>query len=143
MLSFFKSKPAIPEIDFSKLGTDIHSHVIPGIDDGAQNLAQSVDLVRNLSELGFGKIITTPHIMVDYFRNTQETIYTGLDLLKEELQIQKLDIAIEAAAEYYFDEDFENKIERVISLHSAQIIFYSKYLLAPIRLTCLKQLKKS
>ncbi len=136
MLSFFKSKPTIPEIDFSKLGTDIHSHVIPGIDDGAQNLAQSLDLVRNFLELGFRKIITTPHIMVDYFRNTQETIHTGLDLLKQELEVQKLDIAIEAAAEYYFDEDFENKVERgdILTIGANYLLFEIPFSTYPLNL---------
>ena len=66
MLSFFKSKPVLPEINFAKLGTDIHSHLIPGIDDGAQNLTQSIELIRSLLSVGFQRIITTPHVMVDY-----------------------------------------------------------------------------
>lgn len=136
MLSFFKSKPAVPEIDFSSLGTDIHSHLIPGIDDGAQNVAQSVELVRNLLELGFRKIITTPHVMVDYYRNTQQTINTGLDILNQELENQGLDIIIEAAAEYYFDEDFENKIENgdILTLGTNYLLFEIPFSTYPLNL---------
>ena len=127
MLSFFKPKKnIIPEIDFSALGTDLHSHLIAGIDDGAQNLGQSVELIRSVLDLGFKKIITTPHVMVDYYRNTPETIKTGLSILKEELNKQKIEVTIEAAAEYYLDEDFENKLD------SGEILTFSNYLLFEI-----------
>jgi tyrosine-protein phosphatase YwqE len=126
MFSFFKSKTVVPEIDFSSLGTDIHSHLVPGIDDGAQNLQQSIELIKSLVDLGFKKIITTPHIMVDYYRNDYNTISTGLNLVKTELNRQKISVKIEAAAEYYFDEDFENK------LHNSQLLNLGKYLLFEI-----------
>ncbi|MBC8053451.1 MAG: capsular biosynthesis protein [Sphingobacteriaceae bacterium] len=112
MLSFFKTKPPVlPEIDFSSLGTDLHSHIIPGIDDGARDLSESIALIRTILDLGFQKIITTPHVMVDYYRNTPETIKTGLSILKKALLSENLDIEIEAAAEYYLDEDLENKLD--------------------------------
>lgn len=113
MFSFFKkSKPKDPGVNFSKLGADLHSHLIPGIDDGAQNVHESIVLIRKMMELGFRKIITTPHIMADYYRNTPETINRGLDFLREELVKQNIDIPIEAAAEYYLDETFESKLEK-------------------------------
>ncbi|MEJ6982478.1 CpsB/CapC family capsule biosynthesis tyrosine phosphatase [Pedobacter sp. P351] len=136
MLSFFKSKPVIPEINFAKLGTDMHSHLIPGIDDGAQNLTQSIELVRSLLSAGFQKIITTPHVMIDYYRNTPETINTGLAILKEELKNQKIDVLIEAAAEYYFDEDFENKIEQgdILTLGNNHLLFEIPFSTYPLNI---------
>ena len=67
-------KKALESIDFCILKTDIHSHLIPGIDDGAQNLKESLDLIVALQELGFSKIITTPHTMSDFYKNTSEII---------------------------------------------------------------------
>ncbi|HEU0126598.1 MAG TPA: CpsB/CapC family capsule biosynthesis tyrosine phosphatase, partial [Flavobacterium sp.] len=61
MFTFFKSKPILKELlngDF----VDIHSHILPGIDDGAKNLEKSVELTRSFQELGIAQIITTPHI---------------------------------------------------------------------------------
>lgn len=110
MFSFFKSKPEVPEIDFSGLKVDLHSHLIPGIDDGAQNVQESVVLVRKMIDMGFQKIITTPHVMADFYRNTPETISRGLDVLREELHRQHINIPVEAAAEYYLDEVFESKL---------------------------------
>ena len=56
-------------IDFSTLKADMHSHLIPGIDDGAKTIEDSLELIRIMHGLGYSKFITTPHIMSDYFRD--------------------------------------------------------------------------
>ena len=56
--------------DFSELKVDVHSHLIPGIDDGADTMEVSMKLIRRMSELGFEKLITTPHIQGEFFKNT-------------------------------------------------------------------------
>ena len=63
-----------------------------------------------LKELGYKKLITTPHIMSDLYQNTPSIIHAGLEILKKELIKQEIDIDISAAAEYYVDYDFEQKI---------------------------------
>lgn len=88
----------------------MHSHVLPGIDDGAQTPEESVFLIRKMMEMGISKIIATPHVMIDYYRNTPETINNALAILKQELHKQQIDITIEAAAEHYFDETFEERV---------------------------------
>jgi tyrosine-protein phosphatase YwqE len=90
----------------------MHSHVLPGIDDGAQTPEESIALIKKMMALGIKKIIATPHIMADYYRNTPATINAALAILKAELIKEKIDIEIEAAAEHYFDETFEGRIER-------------------------------
>ncbi len=133
MFNIFKSTPKDPELDFSKLGADLHSHLIPAIDDGTQNMDQSIVLIRRMMDMGFRKIITTPHIMADYYRNTPEIIGKGLALLKEELVKQNIDIPIEAAAEYYMDETFENKLEKgnVLTLGDGFLLFELSYINYP------------
>ena len=111
LFDFFKKKAVIPEFNFSSLKTDMHSHIIPGIDDGARTMDQSIALIRKLKDLGFTKIITTPHIMADYYRNTPDIIKAGLDDVRKELQSQYIDMEIDAAAEYYIDETFETKLD--------------------------------
>jgi protein-tyrosine phosphatase len=100
-----------PDTDLSVLHTDIHSHFIPGIDDGAKSIDDSLALIRGMKELGYKKVITTPHIMTDGYRNTPEIILSGLEKVKEALKKAEIDIEIEAAAEYYYDFEFENKIK--------------------------------
>lgn len=112
-MNWFKNifdKPLDP-IVFDFLVCDIHSHLIPGIDDGSPDLETSIKIINNLKELGFKKMITTPHIMSDYYRNTPEIILDGLAKLKKELTKQNIDFDIEAAAEYYVDYDFSQKLE--------------------------------
>jgi protein-tyrosine phosphatase len=90
----------------------MHSHVLPGIDDGAQTPQESIALIRAMMDMGIKKIIATPHIMADYYKNTAETINTALEVLKAELEKEGIAIRVEAAAEHYFDETFEARIEQ-------------------------------
>jgi tyrosine-protein phosphatase YwqE len=112
MFGFFKKKEYKKNItfDYSSLMVDMHSHVLPGIDDGAKTLEESVALVKKMMALGIKKIIATPHIMSDYYKNTAETINSALKILKSELEKEKIDIVVEAAAEHYFDETFEDLV---------------------------------
>jgi len=91
---------------------DLHSHLIPGIDDGSLNMEQSIQMVKTLKEMGFKRLITTPHIMSHKFPNNKDIILRGLDSLKNELLSNNIDIPIQAAAEYYYDEHFIELIER-------------------------------
>lgn len=114
MFGLFKSREKTKKVrtfDYSALQVDMHSHVLPGIDDGAQTIEDSVFLVKKMIEVGIKKIIATPHIMIDYYRNTPETINGALAKLKEALVSEGIDIVIEAAAEHYFDETFEARVD--------------------------------
>ncbi len=114
MFGLFKKKQPKKEITFNyeSLAVDMHSHVLPGIDDGAQTPEDSVFLIKKMMDVGIKKIIATPHIMADYYRNDATSINNALAVLKEELKRQQINIQIEAAAEHYFDETFEARIDR-------------------------------
>lgn len=93
-------------VNLGLLKVDMHSHLIPGIDDGAKTLSDSLELIRELKGFGYSKIITTPHVQLDRYKNTPEIIKSGLDLLKAEIASQSIDIDIEVAAEYLVDDGF-------------------------------------
>jgi protein-tyrosine phosphatase len=114
LLDIFKrSKTKEPlKLDLSWMEADMHSHLIPGIDDGVQTLEESVTLIKELHSFGLKKLIITPHVMSEFYRNTPETILSGLEVLKEALHKEGVDIILGAAAEYYLDEIFYEKIER-------------------------------
>ncbi|MDB5111578.1 MAG: polysaccharide biosynthesis protein phosphatase [Mucilaginibacter sp.] len=113
MFNFLKKSAQKKEITFNyeSIMVDMHSHVLPGIDDGAQTTQESIALIRKMMGLGIKKIIATPHIMADYYKNTPETINNALEILKAELISKEINIVVEAAAEHYFDETFEPRIE--------------------------------
>jgi protein-tyrosine phosphatase len=109
MFNFFKKKKdTLPLVNFSIIGTDIHSHFIPGIDDGSDSLETSISLIKGLVGLGYKHIITTPHIMSDHYENSSEDILNGLKTVRERLNTEGVDVTIHAAAEYYMDEYFLN-----------------------------------
>jgi len=96
-------------VDMAAIGTDMHSHLIPGIDDGADTLEASIELIKGMQEMGYKKLITTPHIQGEFYRNAPETILPGLERLQRELKKQNVHIEMEAAAEYLIDDKFEEK----------------------------------
>ena len=135
MFSFFKKSEAKKEItfDYSQVMVDMHSHVLPGIDDGAQTPEESIVLIKRMMELGIKKIIATPHIMLDYYRNNAETINGALAVLRAELEKEKIDIIVEAAAEHYFDEAFEKLIDdkKVMTMGGNYVLFELSFISKP------------
>jgi tyrosine-protein phosphatase YwqE len=135
LFNFFKknTRQEIPS-DLSVLGCDIHSHFIPGIDDGAKTIEDSVQMIAEMHALGYKKVITTPHIMGDFYRNTPENITEGLEKVRIALKEANIPIAVEAAAEYYLDYDLERKLDEGILLtfgKSNNLLFEISYLNAP------------
>lgn len=106
-----KKEKLLAPAAIDSLITDVHSHLIPGIDDGAQTMEETVELLTNFQELGYKKVITTPHVMSDYYKNTPEIILGGLANVRKAIQQNGLSIEIEAAAEYNLDADFESIID--------------------------------
>ena len=135
MVNWFKKwfeKPLDP-IGFDCLKTDMHSHLIPAIDDGATNLEDSINMIKALHELGYKKIITTPHVMSDFYKNTPEMILGGLELVRAELQKQNISLELKAAAEYYLDYEFEKKIKagKLLTFCDNYILVETSFIEAP------------
>ena len=108
LFSSAKNKEAA---DFSSLITDFHSHLIPDIDDGCKTMDESIELIKQFADMGYSKLITTPHIQDEFFRNTPGIILNGLEELKKAVAKAGIKIQIEAAAEYLIDDGFERKIK--------------------------------
>lgn len=118
MASFFQklfgSQPNSnsPEVTLGVLGTDMHSHLLPGLDDGAETVEQSVELVLAMQKLGYHKLIMTPHIMGDFYRNTPTGVQASLKLLRQSVAAAGVTgMTLECAAEYYLDEWFGQKLQ--------------------------------
>ena len=112
MLKWFskKKEQECEPLNFSVLKTDIHSHFIPGIDDGSPDMETTIALIEKMQELGFEKIITSPHVMSDFYQNSSEIILKGLADVRKELKAKNINMEIDAVAEYYIDYEFEQKI---------------------------------
>ena len=113
--------------------TDIHSHLIPGIDDGVHTLEESINILKDMHDLGFKKIITTPHIMSHRFPNDKKTIQDGYIKVKEELEKQNINIDLQFAAEYYYDEHFMKLVDQkdLLTFGDNYILFELSYHVKP------------
>lgn len=90
--------------------TEFHSHLIFGVDDGCETIEQSVELLKGFAALGMKKVITTPHVMSDFYKNSRDNVYPLRDAIRQRLQEENIAIEFEAAAEYMIDDGFEKKI---------------------------------
>lgn len=109
LLSFLR-KNRNTEPDLGYLQTDIHSHLIPGIDDGIQSIDEGLEILRQIEALGYKKVITSPHTMWGTYDNTPENILAGLERMKAAIKVAGISIELEAASEYYLDEHLMQRI---------------------------------
>jgi len=132
MFSFFRKKENKKKIP--KLKVDLHSHLIPGIDDGSQSMEESLSLLREMESLGYQKIITTPHIMSDAYKNTPEIVKNGLLELRKIALKEDVKIEIDAAAEYYLDDGFIGLIEQgdMLTVNEKYLLFETSYISKPL-----------
>lgn len=136
MFGFFrKSKQPITSAEnLSCLGVDMHSHLLPGIDDGSPDVETSIRLIRGMMQNGYRKFITTPHVYPDLYPNTKETILKAHALLNEHLKEAQLDVEIVPAAEYFIDEQFVDLIDQkdqLLPIHQNWILVEISFLAPP------------
>lgn len=115
MFSFFKKKH-IPETDLSGLHCDMHSHILPGIDDGSIDVENSLELLQGLLDLGYKKFIATPHILWDMYKNDKRSITEARLELMAGMRDARVTAPLSAAAEYYLDDHFDELLESGESL---------------------------
>lgn len=135
MFSFFKSKPVLKDL-IPQGFVDIHSHILFGIDDGAKTIEDSVFLMQSLTDMGFGKCITTPHTIDHVWNNTSEIILNK----KEEVISLAPDLTsklkLEAASEYMINDDFYQRFqkEKLLCLKDRYVLVEISYLAPPLAL---------
>ena len=133
MFSFLKKKPRL--VDLIPEGfVDIHSHILPGIDDGAKNISQSIQLIQDMKNLGFGKMIATPHTMAGVWDNSYENIKESYEGLTNKIEPGQSDISF--ASEYLIDSSFLEKIQsqKLLCLKDNYVLVELSYLQAPTNL---------
>lgn len=133
VFSFFGKKSTPVDGTFSMLGTDMHSHLVPGIDDGAKDLENSLGMIQQLKLLGFNSIITTPHIRPEYFPNTQETILSGFQCLQSAVRERGIEVKLAVAAEYYVDFEFLDylKSQKLLTFSGNKVLIETSSIAAP------------
>lgn len=109
MFNIFKKKSkTTAELCFS---TDIHCHIVPGVDDGSPDAVTSADLIERMQGWGIKRILASPHVTQDTFENDHSTIDPAMAKLHAELQKRGNDIQVANHAEYRIDELFQHRLE--------------------------------
>lgn len=108
MLNWLFDKKKSKDVSLDHIRIDIHSHVLPGIDDGVETIEESVAMIAKMQSLGYTHIVATPHIMWDCYRNTPEIIHGKLEEVRKASAEAGLTVRIDAAAEYFLDEHFND-----------------------------------
>ena len=135
MFSIFKSKPKLS--DLIPEGTiDIHSHLLPGIDDGATDISNTIKLLEGIRKIGFTKCILTPHTLPEIWENTsdgiKETFHTTKNNLEEPLQT----MLHHAASEYMINEAFLDRLhsEPLLTIKDNIVLIEMSYMNPPLAL---------
>jgi tyrosine-protein phosphatase YwqE len=122
--SEYDDLPLPDKADWSLLKADMHSHFLPGIDDGAKTPEDTILLLRRMEEMGYTDIITTPHVMIDHHPNTTQTIQNALAIAKQLIADNNIKIKLRAAAEYYLDDHFTGLLNKgdLLPVHKNEVL---------------------
>jgi protein-tyrosine phosphatase len=135
MFSIFNKKKK-PRLDLSGLVADMHSHLLPGIDDGSPDTETSLQLIAGLQELGYRKFITTPHILWDMYKNDATTIGAAYEELQQAAQLQNnTAVPVKAAAEYFLDEHFDELLQQnvpLLTIHQNWVLVEFSFVTTPL-----------
>ena len=135
MLFFKKSKPALRDL-FTDYFTDIHNHLLPGIDDGSKSIDNTKELISQLVEIGFSEFITTPHVIDGLWNNTTEHIKDTFSNTVIELQKSNLAAPKRTAAEYMMDYKFHETVKTadLLTLKDNYLLVEMSYYNSPVQL---------
>lgn len=128
MFGLFKKNK---QYDLSWLGVDMHSHLLPGIDDGSPDVQTSLMLIKGLQELGMHTFFATPHIYTEIYPNTPDTILPAYQKLRAALaeDPDTSGIQLNAAAEYMIDDVFASRYtdHKPLTLPGNQVLIEMSY----------------
>lgn len=135
MFFFKKNKPFLQDlipVDY----TDIHSHLLPKIDDGSKSIEETIVLINELKNIGFCNFITTPHIIEHVWENSRPTIQEKYNFTLTHLKENNINNSFMAAAEYMLDGNFRNLFEneKLLTLKDNYVLIEMSYLNPPIKL---------
>ena len=135
MFTLFKSKPVLKDL-IPDGHIDIHSHLLPGIDDGARTFEDTLRLTQALQGFGVSQFITTPHIIQYVWDNTHDQILSNKETTVQELEKNKITIPFNAAAEYLMDDQFVRLFQsgELLTLKDNYVLVEMSYINAPIQL---------
>lgn len=135
LLHFINRKPHLKDL-IPDNHLDFHSHLLPGIDDGAKSVEETIDLISDLQKMGITQIITTPHVMKNVWDNTRKNIEGKHAQTAQILKNKGIELPFHAAAEYLMDGNFTElfQSEPLLTLKDNYVLVEMSYINPPIQL---------
>ena len=135
MFPFLSRKPFLNDL-LPNNHVDIHAHLLPGIDDGAKTIQDSIELMTGMQALGIDQFIATPHVMSSVWENTRAGIEANFESTNKQLQEANQNFSLSPAAEYLLDGTFLELLHRepLLTLKDNYVLVEMSYLSAPIQL---------
>ena len=118
-------------------GVDIHSHLVPGVDDGARDVDDSLSMIQAMVALGYRGAITTPHIHLEsYPANSAHSLQIPYGHLQQALVAKEVSFTVKLAAEYFFDDQFQGLIQQneLLTFGSRYVLFETSHQNRPLQL---------
>ena len=109
MFNIFSKKPKADAKLF--YFTDVHSHILPGVDHGSQSIDESIEMLKAEFDMGITKVMCTSHVTAETFENTPETLTASYKTLKQAVEEEGLPVEIYVSAEYRIDEYWTSEYE--------------------------------
>ena len=133
IFNLFKSKPNLKDL-IPQGFVDIHSHILPGIDDGAKNIEESLTLISKMKKMGFTKIFGTPHVYPGVYNNDNDDIKKSYKSLKRCLKNDEIDVKY--ASEYMLDGTLLRKIDNksLLTINNNYVLIELGFISPPLNL---------
>ncbi len=106
LLDIFRNKKEQVKLFYN---TDIHCHILPGVDHGSRSIEDSLDMLQAEMEMGVNRVILTSHVTAVTFENTRESLMDAFLKLQDAVTDAGLDIQLFLSAEYRMDEYFDKE----------------------------------
>lgn len=129
MISFFSSKQDLQQSGLLQGMTDVHAHLLPGVDDGIPSMEEARVAIDYLSGIGIRKMFLTPHMMADLPNNRPGWLRERFTVFQETFS-NRIEFCL--AGEYMLDTGFRGQLEEgLLTLGKEHVLVETSYLSAP------------
>ena len=90
---------------------DIHAHILPGLDDGAKTIEESLEMCRIAEEDGITQMVATPHVSNGIYTNSAEVIIEEVDKINKVIEKHKINIRIFPGADVHMTPGIAQQVE--------------------------------
>jgi len=105
-----RERPSI--VRFRDWKWDLHSHLVPGVDDGAESVDDALEMLRGMHALGYTGMVLTPHVMRDLYPNSPATLRPAFEALERAVAEARIPVELRLAAEYHLEPESLNSLEK-------------------------------